>query len=132
MNNAKDEGWNPYLAGGLGGILLIVSVWFSGRYFSASNAFVRTAGIMEKLLGPERTVNMEYFIRYTPKIDWEWMFVAGIFIGSFISATTSNSFELKAVPDLWARRFGPGAVKRAAAAFFGGLIVMFGARLAGG
>ena len=71
-------------------------------------------------------------IKYVPKIDWEWMFVIGIFIGAFISSTTSGSFQLKAVPDMWARRFGPGRMKRDIAAFFSGMVVMFGARLAGG
>ncbi len=132
MKAAEDNGWNPYLAGALAGLLLILSVWVTGKYFSASNAFVRTAGIMEKLVGPERTATMDYFIKYVPKIDWEWMFVIGIFIGAFISATTSGSFRLKGVPDMWARRFGPGRVKRDIAAFFGGMVVMFGARLAGG
>ncbi len=132
MTTAEDKGWNPYLAGALSGLLLILSVWATGKYFSASNAFVRTAGVMEKLVGPERTAKMDYFIKYVPKIDWEWMFVIGIFIGAFVSATTSGSFQLKAVPDMWERRFGPGRVKRDIAAFSGGMVVMFGARLAGG
>jgi len=132
METAEDKGWNPYLAGALGGLLLILSVWATGKYFSASNAFVRTAGIMEKIVGPERAAEMDYFTKYVPKIDWEWMFVVGIFLGSLISATTSGSFLLKAVPDMWQRRFGPSRVKRDIAAFFGGMVVMFGARLAGG
>jgi len=132
MKTAEDKGWNPYLAGALAGLLLILSVWVTGKYFSASNAFVRTAGIMEKIVGPERAAGMDYFTKYLPKIDWEWMFVAGIFLGSFLSATTSGSFLLKAVPDMWQRRFGPGRVRRDIAAFFGGMVVMFGARLAGG
>jgi len=132
VKTEEDRGWNPYLAGALGGLLLILSVWVTGRYFSASNAFVRTAGIIEKLLGPERTAGMDYYIKYIPQIDWEWMFVVGIFIGSFISATLSGSFQFKGVPDMWAKRFGSSWVKRDLAAFFGGIIVMFGARLAGG
>jgi len=67
-----------------------------------------------------------------PAVDWEWMFVIGIFIGSLISSSTSGSFLLKAVPDMWERRFGPSRVKRGVAAFIGGIVVMFGARLAGG
>jgi hypothetical protein len=132
MKTAEDKGWNPYLAGALAGLLLILSVWVTGKYFSASNAFVRTAGIMEKIVGPERAAGMDYFTKYVPKIDWEWLFVAGIFLGSLISATTSGSFLLKGVPDMWQRRFGPSRVKRDIAAFFGGMVVMFGARLAGG
>ena len=132
MKTSADGGWNPYFAGGLGGLLLTLSVWITGKYFSASNAYVRTAGIMETTLGPERAAGMDYFTKYVPKIDWEWMFVIGIFLGSLISATTSGSFLLKAVPDMWQRRFGPSRVKRDIFAFLGGMIIMFGARLSGG
>jgi uncharacterized membrane protein YedE/YeeE len=132
MTATEDKGWNPYLAGGLSGLLLILSVWVSGNYFNVTNAIVRTAGLLEKLFGPERAARMDYFIKYVPKIDWEWMFVVGIVIGSFISATTSGSFQFKAVPDMWERRFGPSRLKRDSIAFVGGMLVMFGARLAGG
>jgi hypothetical protein len=132
MAATEDKGWNPYLAGTLSGLLLVLSVWATGKYFNVTNAIVRTAGIMEKLVGPERTAKMDYFIKYVPKIDWEWMFVVGIVIGSFVSAIISGSFQLKAVPDMWARRFGPSRAKRDLVAFFGGMLVMFGARLAGG
>ena len=132
MKTTADGGWNPYFAGALGGLLLTLSVWFAGMYFSASNAFVRTAGILEKLVGPERAAGMDYFTKYVPKIDWEWMFVIGIFLGSLVSSTTSGSFLLKAVPDMWQQRFGPSRVKRDAFAFLGGMIIMFGARLSGG
>lgn len=132
MQRTADGGWNPYFAGALGGLLLTLSVWFTGMYFSASNAFVRTAGILEKLVGPERAAGMDYFTKYVPKIDWEWMFVIGIFLGSLVSSTTSGSFLLKAVPDMWQQRFGPSRVKRDTFAFLGGMIIMFGARLSGG
>jgi len=75
---------------------------------------------------------MDYFTKYVPKIDWEWMFVIGIFLGSLVSSTTSGSFLLKAVPDMWQQRFGPSRVKRDSFAFLGGMIIMFGARLSGG
>jgi hypothetical protein len=75
---------------------------------------------------------MTYFNWYAPKIDWQVMMVAGILIGAFISSITDGSFKIKSVPDMWAARFGHSPVKRGAFAFLGGVIVMFGARLAGG
>ena len=83
-------------------------------------------------LGAERVAKMDYFVREVPQIDWQWMFVTGIFFGSLLGSTTSGSFRWKAVPDMWAGRFGPSRLKRAAAAFAGGLVAMFGARLADG
>jgi uncharacterized membrane protein YedE/YeeE len=128
----EDKGWNPYLAGALSGLVSILSVWVAGKYLGASTTFVRTSGMIEKLFDPDRVAKMEYFIREAPKIDWQWMVVFGIMIGAFIAAVTSGSFRLQAVPDMWQERFGPGIPTRAVFAFVGGVIAMFGARLADG
>ena len=60
------------------------------------------------------------------------MFVVGIFIGSIIAAKVSGTFAWQAVPTMWQKRFGSGITKRAIVAFIGGIIGMFGARLADG
>jgi hypothetical protein len=132
MKVIDDKGWSPYLAGALAGIVMILSVWITGKYFGASTTFVRSAGMIEKIFSAERVEKMDYFIKEVPKIDWQWMFVFGIFMGALISSTTSRSFKWKAVPDMWEDRFGPGKMKRAVVAFIGGMIAMFGARLADG
>jgi hypothetical protein len=132
MNTLPDKGWSPYLAGALAGLVMIFSVWVAGKYFGASTSFVRSAGMIEKIFSAERVSKMDYFIKVLPKIDWQWMFVVGILIGSVIASTTSKAFQWKALPDMWERHFGSSVGKRAAVAFFGGLIAMFGARLAGG
>ncbi len=128
----KDKGWSPYLAGALAGLLIVFSVWFTGKYVGASTTFVRTSGFVEKLFAPDRVKSMEYFVKEVPKIDWQWMFVIGIFFGSLISAVTSGSFKSTAVPPMWEQRFGPGRLKRSLVAFAGGVVAMFGARLADG
>jgi len=127
-----DKGWNPYFAGALTGVVMILSVWVAGKYFGASTTFVRSAGMLEKVFAAERVAKMDYFIKEVPKIDWQWMFVIGILIGSFIAAKTSKSFRWQAVPDMWQARFGMSPLKRGLVAFGGGLIAMFGARLADG
>ena len=132
MNWLKKKEWSPYLAGGLSGVVLIVSVWVAEKFFGASTSFVRSAGMIEKLFGVDRTAGMDYFIKYVPKIDWQWIFVIGVFIGSLIASTTSGAFRWQAVPDMWKARFGPSPTKRGIVAFIGGGIAMFGARLAGG
>jgi hypothetical protein len=132
MKVIDDKGWSPYLSGALAGIVMILSVWIAGKYFGASTTFVRSAGMIEKIFSAERVEKMDYFIKEVPKIEWQWMFVFGIFMGSLISSTTSRSFKWKAVPDMWEDRFGPGKMKRAVVAFIGGMVAMFGARLADG
>lgn len=132
MNWLTKKEWSPYLAGALSGVVLILSVWIAGKFFGASTSFARSAGMIEKLFDPERVAAMDYFIKYVPKIEWQWMFVIGVLIGSLISSTTARTFQWKAVPDMWEKRFGPSRVKRGIVALIGGLIAMFGARLAGG
>ncbi len=132
MKEHNDGGWSPYLAGALSGLVSVLSVWIAGKYFGASTTFVRTAGMIEKLLDPERVAVMDYFRKEVPVIDWQWMFVAGIFIGAFMAAVTSGSFRWTGVPPTWESRFGPSRLKRSAFAFVGGTIAMFGARLADG
>ena len=132
MKVKSNGGWSPYVAGALSGVVLILSVWITGKFFGASTTFVRSAGMVEKLFSPERVAAMEYFVKELPQIDWQWMFVIGIFLGSLISAVTSGSFRLQAVPDMWERRFGPSRAKRAVIAFIGAAVAMFGARLADG
>lgn len=128
----KRDGWNPYLAGALSGLVSIGSVWFVGKYLGASTTFVRTTGMIEKLFYPNRVMQMPYFTKEMPIIDWQWMMVIGIAIGSFIAAITAGDFKIQLVPDSWQERFGPGSKKRAVFAFIGGIVAMFGARLADG
>lgn len=133
MAKEKDPGaWSPYLAGAFSGLVSVGSLWISGKYFGASTTFVRGAGYLEKAIDPAHMAKLEYLIKNKPTIDWQWMFVVGILIGSFIAASTSGSFNIQMVPDMWRKRFGGGTVKRGLVAFVGGTIAMFGARLADG
>lgn len=128
----EGRGWNPYIAGGLSGIVSILSVWIAGKYLGASTTFVRASGMVEGLFDAEKVARMEYFIREAPKIDWQWMVLLGIMIGAFIAAFTSGSFRWQALPDMWQKRFGTSIKTRAGFAFVGGIVAMFGARLADG
>jgi len=124
--------WNPYLAGALSGLVLIASVGFAGKFFGASTTFVRSTGMIEKIFSAERVSRMDYFMKEAPIVDWQWMFVIGIFFGASIAAKISDTYRLQALPDMWRGRFGDSIPKRACAAFIGGVIAMFGARLADG
>ena len=132
MKTMANKGWSPYVAGALTGVVMIFSVLVAGKYFGASTTFVRSAGMIEKIFSAERVPKIDYFVKEAPKIDWQWMFVVGILIGSLIASTTSKTFQWKAVPHIWEGRFGSSIGKRAVVAFLGGVIAMFGARLADG
>ena len=124
--------WNPYLAGALSGLVLIASVGFAGKFFGTSTTFVRSTGMIEKIFNAGRVAQMDYFMKEAPVVDWQWMFVIGIFFGALLASKLSGTFAIQALPDMWRSRFGDSILKRAAAAFAGGVIAMFGARLADG
>jgi len=132
MNPLMQKRWNPYIAGTISGFVSIFSVWVAGKFLGASTTFARSAGLVEKMFAPEHVEKLDYFIKYTPKIDWQWMFVIGIFLGALFSALISGDFKFKKVPDMWESRFGSNIPKRAVVAFIGGAVALFGARLAGG
>jgi len=113
-------------------MLLVLSVLVSGKYFGASTTFVRSAGYIEQVFAPDRVKSLEYFVKTTPKIDWQWMFVFGGLLGSLIASRMGRDFKSTPVPPLWETRFGPNRIKRWTTAFLGGIVLMFGARLAGG
>ena len=129
--------WNPYLAGALAGILMILSVWISGKFFGTSTTFVRATAVIEQSIGIDTSKNI-HFTEKKGKYgagalpDWQLMFVFGVLLGAFISAKSSGDFKLQTVPDMWRTRFGSSPIKRGVVAFCGGVIALFGARLAGG
>jgi hypothetical protein len=132
MNVLREKTWSPYAAGALAGLLLIISVFISGKYFGASTTFVRAAGLIEQTVVPEKVAGMEYFIKEKVKVDWQFMFVVGVLFGSLASAWFSGEKKAVAVPRMWEDRFGSSRTRRWIAAFLGGTVAMFGARLADG
>ncbi len=132
MNVFKLNSWSPYVAGGMVGILICLSVLITGKYFGASTTFVRSAGLIEKVFTSERVEKMDYFVQKKVRIDWQWMFVVGVFFGSLLSSKISRDYRKTALPPMWETRFGPNRARRWVIAFIGGIIAMFGARMAGG
>lgn len=130
--NARGKPWNPYVAGALAGLLLVLSVWITGKYFGASTTFVRAAGMAEQVVAAERVAAMPYFKKEKPQVDWQWLFVVGIALGSCAASLGSGTFRIQAVPGRFAARFGPSTGRRFGVAFLGGAVAMFGARLADG
>lgn len=68
-------------------------------------------------------------------LNYGFVFVLSMVIGAFLSAKTKgpNPTALdRAAPEIWRDRFGEETWKRYTATFIGGVLVLFGARLAGG
>ena len=106
--------WNPYIAGALAGILLVLSVLVAGHFLGASTTFARGASVIEKAVGIDPS-QFEYFTtkkgKYGPGSlpNWQLLFVVGIIIGAFISSRLSGEFRIQTVPALW-HRLGPSGL----------------------
>lgn len=130
--------WNPYVAGALVGVLGVLSVVVTTlildkpKYLGASTTFVRAVGFVEQSVAAEHVANNAYFVKTKIKVDWQMMFVVGVFAGALLSARLGKTVKLETVPPIWEERFGPSPLVRGVGAFIGGIILMFGARLAGG
>ncbi len=128
----------PYIAGALVGLLATLSVLVStqtlgkAQYLGASTTFVRAAGYVEQTVDSGRIEANPYYARTKPRVDWQFMLVVGVFLGALVASRLDRSFKLEAVPPVWRDRFGGKVSTRAVGAFLGGIVAMFGARLADG
>jgi uncharacterized membrane protein YedE/YeeE len=125
--------WSPYLVGALIGVLSMFTFYFSNKPLGASTAYARVAGMLGALVAPKHTKSLKYYKENKPVIDWEVMLVVGVIFGAFLSAWQGNELTGEWLPKMWEARFGNGTVGlRWLAALGGGVLMAFGARLAGG
>jgi len=124
--------WSPYIVGAGIGMLNWFTFLLSNKPIGCSTAFARTSGMIEQAITGKSVNNQPYYQKLPAKIDWEWMFVLGIIIGSIISALLSGEFQLRLIPSLWMARFGIAFFPRFIAALLGGIVLGIGARWAGG
>jgi uncharacterized membrane protein YedE/YeeE len=124
------KSWSPWIAGAGIGMLSWFSFATANKALGITTAFEHTAALAIRTVYPSNP----YFFEpdRTPKIGWEWMLVVGVFLGAYVSSRLSGDRSSQVVPALWRARFGPRSGTRLAGAFAGGVILMLGARLAGG
>jgi uncharacterized protein len=124
--------WSPYVVGVGIGILSWFSFYVSDKPIACSTTFAKASGMIERRFRGERAAQKPYYKKIGLAIDWQWMLVTGIVIGSFLSAQLSGDFHLQGVPDLWASSFGNSFLIRNVGAVIGGIFLGFGARWADG
>ena len=128
-----DNNWSPYLVGIGIGVLSWLSFLISGNPIATSTTFARAGGMIERFITGRKVNERPYYKKIKLKIDWQWMLVIGVVIGSFLSAIISGDFQVGVwVPSLWASTFGDNAILRVLVAIGGGVILGFGARFADG
>jgi uncharacterized protein len=125
--------WSPYLVGTLIGLLTMLTFYFSGKPLGASTAYARLAGMVGRLVAPKHTGALPYFQEKRPEVEWGGMLLLGVTAGAFLAAWQGGELTGEWLPPMWAARFGEGTVVlRVVAAVAGGILMAFGARLAGG
>ncbi|MCF8037998.1 MAG: YeeE/YedE family protein [Desulfohalobiaceae bacterium] len=131
-NPLTRQRWSPYTTGICIGILSWIAFLLLGKGLGASSSFAATSGMIEKALFGKKAEEKAYYQKIPPVISSGWMLVAGILAGSFLSAKLSGDFQLTFLPALWQELFGSNVLARIISAFIGGMILMIGARWAGG
>ena len=124
--------WSPYLVGALIGVLSWLTFYFSHKPLGASTAYACLAGLVGKAVASRKTESLQFYQETPPKIDWEVMLVLGIVIGAFVAAWTGGELTGYWLAPMWESQFGSNIALRLLAAFTGGTLMAFGARLAGG
>lgn len=125
--------WSPYLVGSLIGVLSMLTFYFSNKPLGASTAYARVAGMLGLSVAPEHTRALKYFKDNPPKIGWELMLVIAVIVGAFLAAWTGGELTGQWLPEMWQERFGADShLLRGVVAFAGGILMAFGARMAGG
>jgi hypothetical protein len=129
----KQKEWSPYLAGALLGLVYVVSIAVTGIIPGASGAFENLAGLLAQAIYPALAKNTYFQFVMPPGITTAVMILLGIIVGAFVSAKLSGDFKWQMISDpQWKRVFGTSIWKRWLVMFLGGIVLEFGAGIAGG
>lgn len=131
--NYDGPAWSPYLVGELIGLLSWLTFYFADKTIGASSFYATLAGYVGKLFAKKHTESLDYYKSNPPAVDWGFIFVVFTIIGGFIAAWTGDEFRNEWLHPMWVDRFGENSILlRGVIGFLGGLLMAFGARLAGG
>ncbi len=124
--------WSPYLCGAGIGVLCWLAFLFSGGGLGASGAYATAAGLLERLArGPQKS-SRQYYDENPPQVNWGLLLLVGVVVGAVTSSMMAGRFEFEAFPQVFQARFGDSWLTRLGTGFFGGALLAFGARMAGG
>lgn len=127
-DNKPKRYMNPYLAGVLLGLVILLSFYLTNEGLGASGAFKRGVATVENVIAPSH-VNSEnsVFQHYvkngkSPMKNRLVFMIIGVFVGGFISGAINNRLKLKLEhsPKITSK-------KRAIAAVIGGVLFGIGA-----
>jgi uncharacterized membrane protein YedE/YeeE len=128
----RDRYWDPFIAGTLLGVLLFVTFLLTGHGLGSSGGVNRVLVALEDLVVPRHVDTTPYLAELAggernPLDHWIVWQVAGILVGGFVSGWLRGRVRIET-------RHGPQITpqRRWAFAFFGGILMGYGARMARG
>lgn len=119
------------LAGVLLGLLVAAAVGLQGP-LGISTAYVTTEAFIAQQVSPGLLAGNEYLSKVGAALTPEWVAVVGVSLGALATSLLSRTRHSERVPAVWRVRFGGRSAVRFLAAFAGGTLLLFGARMAGG
>ena len=128
----KTKYMNPYLAGVLLGLVLLMAFFFSGRGLGASGAVKSVVVTTVDVVAPEHAANSAYYSKYvgegkSPMKAWLVFEMIGVLVGGFLSGAFSGRLK-------WKVEHFPGITvnRRLIFAGIGGILFGFGSQLGRG
>ncbi len=130
--NYDGSAWSPYVVGAFLGVLAWCTFYFADEIIGAFSFYATLAGFLGKVVAKKHTESLKYYQSNPPVVDYGFVFVVCTIIGGFISAWTGGEFRNEWLHPMWVDRFGDSVALRGVVGFGGGILMAFGARLAGG
>jgi len=117
------------LLGVLFGLLSTAAIALYGP-IGVSGTYPRFIGAILRRVAPAYAASNPYLVKMGSLITPETMLVVGLLIGGFLAARLGRATAVPAAEAVHARETSNG--RRYVDAFLGGMLIIFGARLAGG
>ncbi|MCB9357860.1 MAG: YeeE/YedE family protein [Calditrichaeota bacterium] len=96
MHQITTKYMNPYLAGFLLGLVLLMSIFITGRGLGASGAIKSSVVTIVNGIAPEHAANSDYYGPYveegkeSPMKSWLVFEMVGVILGAFLSGLISD------------------------------------------
>lgn len=130
MTKRHDNTW-PWLPAAFALAGIIVFIFATHGPPASSSGFVSTLKGCWQTFAPGYMEGKAHYQSIPGPGSWLMAFVLGMAIGGFIGGRTMKR-KVEDVPPVWKLNFGNSRVKRYAATFVAGFLILFASRLAGG